>query len=197
MVHDVDMGMFDYVKCDYPLPISEEIKNDLPEQEWSDISFQTKSLDCSLETHVIEDDGQIYVERIDRYIDEKGALQENKTGIEKLEWTGELLFYFDFFKENEDIWIEFKALIWKGELKDIELLHYKKVDNSDRIKIQKELEEKIKQSENKPKNWWWKPLKVWCWVIRVPLFMIRWVLGCIVRFSWKLERWLTGGTLRF
>jgi hypothetical protein len=79
------MGMFDYIKCDYPLPLTDEIREALPDEDWSEITFQTKSLDCYLETYTIEEDGQIYAERKDRYIDEKGAFQEKEIGIEKVE----------------------------------------------------------------------------------------------------------------
>ena len=42
-------------------------------------------------------------------------------GIEKIDWTGQLNFYFDFCTEEYDYWVEFKALVWKGDLKQIEV----------------------------------------------------------------------------
>tara|TARA_B100000287_G_C20263045_1_gene634819 strand:- start:25 stop:600 length:576 start_codon:yes stop_codon:yes gene_type:complete len=191
------MGMFDYLKCEYSLPLTEEIKKELPEQDWSTINFQTKSFDCALDNYMIEDDGQIYVEKLDRFINNKGELQESSTGIERVEWSGEVNFYFDFFKEDYDIWIEFKALVWKGELKEIELLNFSKTDNDYRVELQEKFTKEVKKREDKHKKWWWKPFKVWCSVVRGPLFIIRYALGWIVRLTWKIERWLTGGTFRF
>ncbi len=191
------MGMFDYIKCEYPLPLTEEIKAALPDQDWSEINFQTKSLDCVLENHTIEDDGQIYVERMDRYIDEKGQLQEKEIGIEKLEWTGQLLFYFDFFQEEHDLWIEFKALVWKGDIKEIELYAFRRVDNTHRLETQQKFAESAEKRDEKQKKWWWKPFKAWCFIVRLPLSVIRWMFGLFVRFTWKIERWLTGGSFRF
>ncbi len=43
--------MFDYLKCEYPLPLTDEIKEQLPDENWAEINFQTKSLDCYLEIH--------------------------------------------------------------------------------------------------------------------------------------------------
>jgi len=189
--------MFDYIKCDYPLPLTDEIKEALPEQDWSEINFQTKSLDCYLETYTIEDDGQIYVEKKDRYIDEKGELQEKTIGIEKSDWTGQLLFYFDFFQEEHDLWIEFKGLVWKGDLRQIELYAFRKVDNKNRIETQEKFKEAADKTKEKESKWWWKFFKLWCFLVRGPLFIIRWTFGLFVRFTWKIERWLTGGTFRF
>ena len=189
--------MFDYIKCEYPLPLTDEIKEALPDQDWSEINFQTKSFDCTLENHTIEDDGQIYAERLDRYIDEEGELQEKEIGIEKLEWTGELLFYFDFFQEEHDLWIEFKALVWKGDIKEIELYAFRKIDNTSRLETQKKFTEAAEKTQEKYEKWWWRPLKVWRSIVRFPMFLIRWCLGLIVKFTWKLEKWFTFPHLGF
>jgi hypothetical protein len=189
--------MFDYLKCDYPLPLTSEVREELPSQNWSEIAFQTKSFESYLNNYTIEDDGQIYVEKLDRFLNEKGEVQENSRGIERVEWTGELYFYFDFLKEEHDIWIEFKALVWKGELKEIELLTFKKTDNEPRIETQKKFEDALIKRDIKHKKWWWGPFKVWCSLVRAFLFVIRWAFGWAVRASWKLERVLTGGSFRF
>ena len=96
--------MFDYIECSYPLPITDEIKNELGKQEWDKIKFKTKSFhDSFCENYSIEDDGQIYKEIIDRYLvegeDGQVELKEKNLGIEKIDWTGEVSFYYDFFRE--------------------------------------------------------------------------------------------------
>jgi len=187
------MGMFDYIKSDYLLPLTEEIKMELPEQDWSEIEFQTKSLGCDLQNYSIEEDGQIYIDKKSWDTGEDGQLIEINEGIERLEWTGEIDFYFDFFKKEHDLWIEFKALVWKGDLKEIELTVFKKVSNETRLTIQKNFEEALGECKVKRDAWWWKLIRVWRSMIRVPLFIIRWVLGLIVRLTWKIERWLTFG----
>ena len=189
--------MFDYLKCEYPLPLTDEIKEQFPDENWAEINFQTKSLDCYLENYTIEDDGQIYAERKDRFIDEKGQMQEKELGIEKIDWTGQLNFYFDFCTEEYDYWVEFKALVWKGDLKQIEVFDFHKKDSKARLETHEKFKEAAEKTRIKQSKWWWKSFKFWCALVRLPLFVLRWVLGLIVKFTWKLERWLTGGTFRF
>ena len=150
--------MFDYIKCDYPLPLTDDIREALPDEDWSEITFQTKSLDCFLETYTIEEDGQIYAERKDRYIDEEGVFQEKEIGIEKVEYTGQLLFYFDFLQEDHDLWIEFKALVWKGDIKEIELYAFRKMDNTARLETQEKFQEAAEKGNKNIKSGGGNPL---------------------------------------
>lgn len=49
------MGMFDYIRCEAPLP-----------DGWKpDVPLQTKDFDCDLVCHVITEDGRLMLERID------------------------------------------------------------------------------------------------------------------------------------
>lgn len=48
------MGMFDYIRCDYPLP-----------DGWQAGELQTKDFDCEMVEHVITKDGRLMLERID------------------------------------------------------------------------------------------------------------------------------------
>lgn len=52
------MGMFDYIRCERPLP-------DGWGQEGSAVGLQTKDFDCEMNTHVITADGRLMLERID------------------------------------------------------------------------------------------------------------------------------------
>lgn len=48
------MGMFDYVKCDFDMPI------EVPDEEFP---FQTKDLECELDYYWIKKDGTLWAER--------------------------------------------------------------------------------------------------------------------------------------
>ena len=96
------MGMFDYIYCEYPLPVSEieEQMDDVP--NWQEMEFQTKGLGKGyggfLDKYTIEDDGQIYLDKIDKewHEDEETgefSIREVPKGVEKQEYTGELHFY--------------------------------------------------------------------------------------------------------
>ena len=66
--------MFDYLTCDYPLPIPEQVEGELSVDNWAEVEFSTQSFLCSkvvdfiemsqLETYSIESDGQIYKNNI-------------------------------------------------------------------------------------------------------------------------------------
>ena len=191
------MGMFDTLKCEYALPITDEIENKLPNQNWSEIEFQTKNFSCALDNYLIEEDGEIYVEKIDRYLNENGEVQEKNFTVEKLDWTGEVEFYYNFFGDDQDYWIEFKALVWKGEIKEIELLKFKPLDNANRIQIQQHFRNLEDKEENRKNSKLWKLFKVWCYLVRLPLGLVRYICSYSSSFMWKLEKWLTGGTKRF
>lgn len=46
------MGMFDYVRCDVPLP-----------DNWKPDELQTKDFDCEMVTHIISADGRLLLDR--------------------------------------------------------------------------------------------------------------------------------------
>lgn len=191
--------MFDYIECQYQLPITDEIKSKLGDQDWENVKFQTKSFaDPFLNNYTIEDDGQVYKEEVERTLvgedDEDVEIKETSLGINKVEWTGELFFYYDFFNEEEDFWLEFRALLWKGELKEIEVFKFNKMDNEYRKEVQEKfIEAGVKRAERENK-WWWRFFLAWRAIVSFVLGSIRWCVGLVARSTWTVERWLTGGT---
>jgi len=53
------MGMFDYIRCEKPLPDGWGLEGDV-------VGLQTKDFDCEMVTHVITADGRLMLERVDR-----------------------------------------------------------------------------------------------------------------------------------
>lgn len=121
--------MFDYVKCEYPLPVPEA----------NDLEYQTKSMDNFMDQYLIKADGSLWVERCDREDQSDAALWErahpgevappeldrlcgcmarvNKRW-EPLAYTGEIRFY-DYDLAG-GLWLEWSAYFFKGR---IQLLH--------------------------------------------------------------------------
>ena len=66
--------MFDFIKCEYPLPLPEEASNLNAPPDWKKIEFQTESFNRTLESYTIEEDGSIYKDITKR------ILQENSKG---------------------------------------------------------------------------------------------------------------------
>ena len=71
------MGMFDNVICNYPLG-----DDYLPSTGW-----QTKDMDCGLDTYTIHEDGSLTLNRFDHEEAVTGAVEERQ------DYTGEIRFY--------------------------------------------------------------------------------------------------------
>ena len=188
--------MFNYIKCDYPLPLSEEALKLEPQPDWKEIEFQTKSLsDSALDVYTIEEDGQMYKELVDREVisNEAGALvlNENPQGVEKVNYTGEIDFYTVHEDEGYDYWVEFRALFWKGDLKELDLKEFKKEDNAARLEVLAEVEIKLKEFDKKIKRNEGFFRRNLIKLVRVLMFLIRWPIGKIGQITWKIEKWLT------
>lgn len=174
--------MFDYIFCDYPLPLPEEakeLKTNFAKGvkapvDWSEFEFQTKDFGGFLDKYTIEEDGQIYVEKINREVIEleNGEMQmiEKEAGIEKIEHTGEIVFYEMHLDEKDDYWIEFKALFWKGDLKEIELLNWEKKDNTERKKREKEFTQKVSKKIKQQSSLTYKVIHIYNKIIKFIAF---------------------------
>ena len=192
------MGMFDTIFCEHELPLPKEAGELKNPPDWKKWEFQTKSVvsqDESMflggfgETYTIEEDGQLYKEVVERELKEdengKPEIVERNEGIEKQFYTGEMLFYNAHMEEKYDYWIEFLALFWKGDLKEISLSKWEKNANSDRLRMQDELKEAVDKAFKKKKpSVLRKPVRFFC-------FLFRWALGALVKLTWRLERWLS------
>lgn len=198
------MGMFDTVICEYPLPLPDEVKELESPPNWEKVQFQTKSLDTGssrdliaglMDSYTIEDDGQIYRDVIERNheVDEEGLslINERNNGIEKVEFTGDLVFY-TLHQENEyDYWIEFSALFWKGELKEIKLKEWKRKDNSTRLEARDKITKALKKQEELQDSKTHKIKELIKKPISFIFYIIKFLLGLIIRVIWWLERKLT------
>jgi len=175
------MGLFDHVICEHPLPLPEEANKLKNPPEWDKFEFTTQDLSPFggvLNKYTIGDDGQIYLEL------EKG-------GIEKQELTRELSFYGWHMEEDHDYTFSFKALFWKGDLKEIDLEEWKKISNERRLKIQKEFTEKVENITKKTKKWWFQLYLYYRMVIGFIFSLFRWFLNFFYDLCWKIERWIT------
>jgi hypothetical protein len=95
------MGMFDYVRCVYPLPVDGA----------NDKMYQTKSLDYpSLDMYEIRADGTLWRQR---YEDQNWEPIAN---------TGEIRFY-DWLEP--DGWLEWSAYFKHGTLLDLNLIEHR------------------------------------------------------------------------
>lgn len=125
------MGMFDYLLCDYPLPARAEAKG---------LTYQTKDFDRLMDTIHIREDGSVWGEEYE-YEDRSDP---NATGLAALvgsltrvnvrpkhlvDFTGTVNFYSSYGPADSkgwgEGWLEFSAVIQKGQVVDITLLEDK------------------------------------------------------------------------
>ena len=184
------MSLFDYVKSEYKLPIPQEVLDDLCDTDWEEIEFQTKSFDLpTLDSYEISEEGSIYMETYDRT--GEGLLDRTKTGIEKIDYTGELIFYVDLMSKEWDYWIEFKALFFKGELKEIELNELEKQDPKERLKMEKLIKDSFSKFLRRKNSLWSKVFYVVTLPLRLLLAIIKLILSFLVGLILRAERWLS------
>lgn len=119
------MGMFDHLRCDYPLPVRAQAQG---------IVFQTKSLECGLLDYHLRADGTLWVEDFD--IEDHSNPEAE--GIARLagmmtrvnprwrflsEFTGLVEFYghYGARKDNTQGEVELSAWVVGGKLQRVEL----------------------------------------------------------------------------
>lgn len=164
--------MLTYVTCDYPLPIPEGLNKDLLVDDWSKVEFHTFSFDfhsfqaraqaeepSSVSVYSIESDGQLYKElsSLEYAPGDSGEIRvkEKSGGIEKCDFSGEIRFGNIFTPEDgqEDYFLEFIALFWKGDLKELKLEKWSKHGNVERKDAENKLKKLIAESVERKKRW--------------------------------------------
>jgi hypothetical protein len=95
------MGMFDTVRCDYPLPI----------EGANTLAYQTKSFMApSLDNYIIESDGRLI--RVD---------SDTTTTVNMADFIGEVRFYTSWKAKSID-WLEWSAYFVRGSLRELHLI---------------------------------------------------------------------------
>jgi len=195
--------MLDLILCEYKLPLPEEANSLESPPEWDKLEFQTKSLlspsfddpmtaTFYVESYNISDEGQLYKEDIirDLVVNEQGdyALDEKDNGIVRLDYTGELSFFTIHFEKEYDYYIEFKTLFWKGDLKEVELVKWKKEENKARIETQELFKSQVKHAIKKQNS---KLYTIYKKIINNCFGLTKWVIYAILGLIHRIERWIT------
>jgi len=117
------MGMFDYLRCEYPLPVEGANK----------ILYQTKDTPSMwLDEYLIDENGDLYGEEYDiedRSDKTKGPLESmlgcmTRVNIRKVksDYTGEIRFYGFKDDVNYKGWVEFSSYFESGKIKNLNLM---------------------------------------------------------------------------
>ena len=196
------MGMFDSIKCNYPLPLPLEVVDILP--DLYDLEFQTKDLENLLDDYYLNEDGLLlwhkrkYEWKDDDSAFLKGYMDVVEEEIIPTDFHGVINFYcYETVHEDEssdkakDITIDYLAKFTNGKLENIEILDYEVRDATVRII---NLKNTMKEHEERRKRWYNKYIfntKYWRFIknkiILNPIDLLRKFLD---KLYWLIVRYL-------
>ena len=153
--------------CEHTLPVpfddfTEVERGDFKDVQWNELAFYTSSFfdglfeeELSVLSYIISEDGLFYKSKteIELSQNDKGEVEakEKDGGLERLDFTGEIFFGTEFFGKNHDYMMTFRALFYKGDLKELDLEEWQKRPNDKRKKAEESLRD-IFRKENKKAN---------------------------------------------
>ena len=193
------MGMFDDIVCKYPLPFPEDTKGYIAE------SFQTKDLDCGLDSYEIREDGTLWLRECERahidgdpngktFSEKFGIIKETKVWWTHVKTTRTIRMYD--YQNNDggvyDYWVEFEIVFIDGVIDKIKLIKFEINDNTKRKELHKQHMEELKKQKVIESAMFYKL------IIKPYNKIIRFICRLIYKFGsfliakvWKLERILS------
>jgi hypothetical protein len=190
------MGMYDDIVCKYPLPLPEDTKGYIAE------SFQTKDLDCGLDSYEIREDGTLWLREYFReytegnpngktFFEKFGMVKETKVWWTHVKTTTTIRMY-DYQNNDDgvyDYWVEFEVVFIDGVIDKIKLIKFDATDNSKRKEDFKRHIEELK------KNKQFESTMLYKLIIKPYNKIIRFICRLIYKFGsfliakvYKLER---------
>lgn len=132
------MGMFDYIAVSDKLPVNQEMID--AGLDKNDHDFQTKCLGKSMSTYIIQG-GRLLIERYktEEWVEDKskfagGYMKREDPFISDMNYHGKINFYHFQPTDGYDYWIEYEATFTHGKVENIELIKFKKTDNTEKRK---------------------------------------------------------------
>jgi len=131
--------LLDSLQCEYKLPFPDE--SILSNMDWDDFTFLVAKIcpDKPPTEYQISENGKIY----------EVLHEDDGYGIQEANITKELTFFAIRREEKIDYSLEFSALFYKGDLKELELISLEEQNNEDRRKKEAEMISKAEESLKK------------------------------------------------
>jgi len=198
------MGLYDDIKCKYPLLKPDNLTDELKDLDFNSLSFQTKDLDNCLSLFEIREDGTLWQENYEtEYVpgDKNGKTFSEQFGCIKIlkRWWEErkdtvtINFYEYIQKDNykNDYEIEYVTVFVHGKLISLELLKFEYSDNAKRKDRFQKMSEEFKARDVLFNKWYIKYIYVpYSKIIRY-IFKTYNKLKQKLPPSWEIERWFT------
>ena len=140
------MGMFDDIRCEYPLPLPED-QGELAGKDWSAQGFQTKDLGEGMGGYCIRADGTLWLVRGHWLADDPvgGSFQKD--------FSNSVEFYHILHAQKHDYWMKWQATFAEGKLKDLRLSEWRLEDNTERLRQEAERAAKQARTDRFRKTW--------------------------------------------
>jgi hypothetical protein len=194
------------LNCEFELPIpsekfTEEEAKFFEGIDWDELDFHTSSFfdyedePNDVSAYSISEDGQFYKSKSKLEVthnDEGEAdLKEVDLGIERQDFTGEIYFGTEILDEEHDYIATFRALLYKGDVKELELDKWEKVSNEERKEAAKKFSKLLNEQVAKKNSLWHSITSPFKTVICFISYLIRWVLAKIFHALGSFERWIS------
>lgn len=160
------MGMFDYISVSDKLPVNQEMID--AGLDVNNHRFQTKDMHRCMTTYYIQG-GKLLEEKykINEWVDEPGSyghMKREEPYLVDQQHHGKINFYDFESKENWDYWTEYEATFTHGVIEKIELIKFKKTDNTQKTDALKELFAHALDEQRKWYNKYFFHTAAWTWV---------------------------------
>lgn len=161
------MGMFDNLKCEYPLQLPED-QGELAGWNWRENGFQTKDFDCAMDNYCVRADGslwqQVYVWEITR----KGHPRRKPGNWKPLvAYTGTVYFHNSINGNKADYWVEWEAVFVSGNLTNLKLHQWEERDNRKRLECEARWKSKKEKCDRFMATWFGRRVYPgYAWVVR-------------------------------
>lgn len=127
------MGMFDDIKCEYPLPLPAN-QGELAGRNWQEQQFQTKDFDCVMTEYCIRKDGTLWERTYAWETTRKGRPRRKPEGWQQVNsFTGTVCFYDYIYGRKADYWVEWVAEFVSGTVTELRPGQWEERDNSARL----------------------------------------------------------------
>jgi hypothetical protein len=190
-----------------PIPFDRMDEDDLPKMEcinWQEHEFKTDYFSKNVindgwldeSTYSISEDGRLYKEKIktNMIINKDGEMEQSLVddGVERQDITGEIFLQDLFMGKKHDYIMQFKAVFFKGDLMELSLSEWEKMDNTERKAIQEKIGLEIKRVEEKQNRMNNSFLyKIFYYFVSILLKLLAWEARIVARISLKLKSWIS------
>ena len=166
---------------DFSKYIPEDQRDKFLSVNWTELNFLTHDIaGTNMVEYEVSEDLGVYRRDLD-------------SGLSKIEdFTHKLDIEAGVILEEEDYEIMATAYFFKGELEEVKVKEINFIERKEREKMQHQFDEAFRELGRQHKKFNSKWFRVWNAIVSYPLMFMRFILGGMIKFCWKMQKFLTG-----